>query len=64
MTETILTIILAVLGLVESIVKAYPSIAQTIHDIVDGKVTAANVRVEDLLPAQSASRQAQKDLGG
>lgn len=45
-------------------VKLAPSLGAWLSGLVDGKTDPISLRVADILPAKSASRQAQEDLGG
>jgi len=45
-------------------VKLAPSLGAWLGGLVDGKTDPISLRVADILPVKSASRQAQEDLGG
>lgn len=45
-------------------VKIAPSLGSWLGDLVAGKTDPVSLRVADILPATSASRQAQQALGG
>jgi hypothetical protein len=62
--KQVLDLILALISMVGLAVKAYPEVAKVLRGVLDGTIDPASVRVEDLLPAESASRKAQHDLGG
>ena len=54
----------AALELVKLAVRFWPALGSLLGDAVAGKTDAVSLRVQDILPETSASRQAQKDLGG
>lgn len=52
------------LELLKLVIVIAPEFAAWIGDLVDGKTDPISLRVKDILPEQSASRAAQKSLGG
>lgn len=54
----------AALALVGVAVKLYPELAHWLGDLTSGRVDPISLRVKDILPEESASRRAQREIGG
>jgi len=52
------------LGMLQLAAKLWPELGQWLGGLVSGQTDPISLRVADVLPVKSASRQAQEDLGG
>lgn len=56
--------IAAFITLASIVAKVAPEFASWLRDVTDGRTDPISIRVADILPEESASRKAQRELGG